>query len=111
MALIRLEFQLGEKINFIQRLENLLNNYERTLDKSQIYSELITYNLLVLSEVREACKYAEKLMSFGKIGDFVLVYFLVLLFVKLCEMVLAILIFVSLFSNVAQLELFALKVS
>ena len=90
-ALIHLEYQLGVNIDFIQRLGNLFNDYERTLNKVQIYSKIITYYLLVLSELRNICEYADKLMDYGKIGDFILVYFLVPSFIlRLCKMVLTI---------------------
>lgn len=81
MALIRLEYQLGVKINFIQRLENLLDEYEKDMDRAQILSEIITYYVLVLNDFRKACEYADKLMEFGKVGDFVLVSYFFLFFV------------------------------
>lgn len=73
MARIRLEYQTGQDVDFIQRHEDLLEVYEGTLDQVQILNELTTYCALILKDLRKACLYADKLLEHGSVGDFAMV--------------------------------------
>lgn len=63
MDLIRLECSSVDGItNFVSRMEALLVDYEENVRKCEILTQLASYCLVMLSDLKRACYYVDEIM-------------------------------------------------
>ena len=73
MDLVRLEYQICEATDTVQRLEALLEQYNEVIQKSQILALLTSHHLFKLDDVRKACQYADEIIRLNGNYDYLTV--------------------------------------